>query len=112
MAKEVPSGTSFHLHKNVGLNVGNNINEKTFERICFRYTGYSPGTLKRIKRFQTTSNQLVQDSSVNLSSLAYDNNYSDQSHFIKEFQKFSGVPPRTFQRERISVKENTEYKYH
>ena len=22
MAKEVPSGTSFHLHKNVGLNVG------------------------------------------------------------------------------------------
>jgi len=87
------------------------INIKTFERTVLYYTGYTPKILRRIKRFQTASNQLIYQNPVNLSGIAYDNSFTDQAHFIKEFRKFSGVAPRTFQQEKITVKENTKYSY-
>ncbi len=36
-----------------------NINIKTLERICLKYTGYTPKILKRIYRFKMASNQLI-----------------------------------------------------
>jgi len=87
------------------------INIKTFERTVLHYTGYTPKLLRRIKRFQTASNQLVHQSSVNLVGVTYDNSFTDQAHFTKEFQKFSGVSPRTFQQEKATIKENTRYSY-
>lgn len=87
------------------------INIKTFERTVLRYTGYTPKILQRIKRFQAASNQLVHQNSISLSEVAYDNSYSDQAHFIKEFRKFSGAAPSIFQQEKASIKENAVYCY-
>ncbi|HYE11528.1 MAG TPA: helix-turn-helix domain-containing protein [Patescibacteria group bacterium] len=87
------------------------INERTFERCVLNYTGYTPYNLTRIRRFQAASNQLLFGKSNKLPEIAYDNNFTDQSHFVKEFRKFSGVPPRTFQHDKITVKENTNYIY-
>jgi len=87
------------------------ISERTFERVVLNYTGYTPCNLLRIKRFQAASNQLLLVKSDKLTEIAYDNNYSDQSHFVKEFRKFSGVPPRKFQSDKSTVKENTKYSY-
>ena len=87
------------------------VNIKTFERMALRYTGYTPKTLRRIKRFQSASNQLIRRNPQNLSNVAYDNHFADQAHLIKEFQRFSGIPPRAFQQEKVTIKENTIYSY-
>ena len=87
------------------------ISIKTFERMVSQYSGYAPKILRRIRRFQTTSNQLAHENTDILSDIAYDNNFADQAHLIKEFREFSGVAPRTFSREKSSVKENARYRY-
>ena len=87
------------------------IHTKTFLRNILRYTGYNPKILRSIKRFQKVVNQLVYQKPGQLSDIAYDNDFTDQAHFIREFRKFSGLAPRAFQKERITVKENVEYTY-
>lgn len=87
------------------------INIKTFERIVLFYTGFTPKLLRDIRRFQNASNQLTHQCTDGLAEIAHDNNFADQTHFTKEFRRFSGVAPRTFQVEKITVKENVKYTY-
>lgn len=87
------------------------LSTKTFERVVSKYTGYTPKILGCMRRFQNASNQLVHQPPENLSEVAYFNNYTDQAHFIKDFQRFSGTSPRLFQQEKSTVKENTKYTY-
>jgi len=87
------------------------INTKTFERMVLRYTGYNPKILHRIKRFQMATNQLIHKNSSNLADIAYNNFFTDQAHFTKEFRSFSGTSPTMFQKEKQSIKENAVYTY-
>ncbi len=87
------------------------INTKTFQRNVLRYTGYMPKTLRSIRRFQRASNQLVHQNPNQLADVAYDNDFADQAHFTREFQKFSGTAPRAFQQKKITIKENAKYTY-
>lgn len=87
------------------------INIKTFERMVISFTGFTPKLLRDIKRFQNAGNQLSHQSVNGLAEIAYDNNFADQTHFIKEFRRFSGVAPLVFQSEKITVKENVRYSY-
>lgn len=89
----------------------NSINTKTFMRNVKFYTGYTPKELYSIKRFQKCGNQLIYQSKARLSEIAYNNYFSDQAHFTREFLKFSGASPDTFRKEKITVKENTKYNY-
>lgn len=92
--------------------LNNHITQKTFERACLKYTGFTPKILQRLSRFREASNQLIYSGSgVNLTSLAFDHEYYDQAHFIKEFKGFSGTAPGQFQTDHITVKENTQYNY-
>ena len=96
------------------ITINDDISVKSFcdERSMFLYyTGYTPKILRRIKRFQNTCNQLVHQHMASLTDITYDNNFTDQSYFIKEFTHFSGTAPRTFQTEKATVKENVKYKY-
>lgn len=89
-----------------------NINIKTLERACLKYTGYTPKTLRKICRFKMVSNQLIYNSKNNdFFDLIYENEYYDQAHFIKEFKQFSGVSPIKFIKESKTIKENTKYNY-
>lgn len=87
------------------------IQPKTFTRNVLCYTGYTPKILRSIKTFQKAGNQLVYQKPVQLSEIAYDHAFADQAHFIREFQKFSGAAPRIFQKQKITIKENTKYRY-
>lgn len=87
------------------------INIKTFERMVLRYTGFTPKALHNLYRFQIVGNQLTHENTDSLAGVAYDNSFTDQAHFAKEFRRFSGVAPRVFLTERISVKENAKYTY-
>ncbi|PBF67383.1 AraC family transcriptional regulator [Clostridioides difficile] len=89
-----------------------NINIKTLERICLKYTGYTPKILKRIYRFKIASNQLIYNyKDEELFDFIYENEYYDQAHFIKEFKKFSGTSPIKFSGENKTIKENIKYSY-
>jgi AraC-like DNA-binding protein len=89
----------------------NGIHAKTFMRNIRKYTGYTPKTLRVINHFQKIGNQLLHQKSKSMTSVAYDNGFSDQSHLIREFRKLSGSTPCTFQKEKDTVKENVNYKY-
>ena len=73
------------------------INIKYLERLFSKYTGVTPKIFSRITRFQRVSNEILYSGNYhNLTELAYDGEYYDQAHFIKEFREFSGVTPGEF----------------
>ena len=81
------------------------INIKYLERLFSKYTGVSPKVFSRITRFQRVSREMLYYRNYdNLTELAYDGEYYDQTHFIKEFREFSGVTPGKFLNNRETVK--------
>lgn len=97
-----------HYEKSVGLFCKEAaVSQRSFERACLKYTGYTPKTLGKIGRFQAVSNELIYGGDcVSFSTLAYDYDYCDQAHFIWDFQAHTGASPGKFVQEKSSVKEN------
>lgn len=81
-----------------------NVSERQFERRFMHATGVSPHQYIRIVRFQEVVRRLKTMQFDRLSDVAYDLNYTDQSHFIKEVKALSGyVPTRLFEIVRTCV---------
>lgn len=72
------------------------ISERHFERKFKMAVGIRPQQYLRILRFQQAIRQVIASVSDRLSSVAYDLNYADQSHFIRDFKEFSGFTPKEF----------------
>ena len=51
---------------------------------------------QRVSRFELALKRLATVDYVELTSIAFELDYTDQSHFIKEFQEFAGMPPYNF----------------
>jgi len=73
-----------------------NINCRNMERKFISLIGISPKQLARVARLQATIKMLEQKKFTNLTSLAYENGYYDQAHFIKDFKEFTGISPKSF----------------
>jgi AraC-like DNA-binding protein len=82
------------------------LSERTFERHFKEYVGISPKLFSRICRFQSSLKQLRESDYLKLSDIAFENNYADQSHFIRSFKEFSGVSPQQYQKQLTEVIEN------
>lgn len=67
------------------------LNMKFDERI-----GVSPKNLCAITRFQFVYHTLVNNPKAMINNKGYYQIYYDQSHFIKEFKRFTGMPPQQF----------------
>jgi AraC-like DNA-binding protein len=76
-----------------------NLSERTFERRFEQYIGVSPKLFSKISQFQAALNQLRSGKFQKLSDIAYENGYADQSHFIRNFRKFTGFSPLEFRRQ-------------
>lgn len=75
----------------------NNLSKRRhLERRFSKLTGLSPKQLARIIRFQTALKMLLNNEAQHLSDLAYENEYYDQAHFIKDFKEFTGINPKKF----------------
>lgn len=61
-----------------------------------RYVGLTPKIYQRILRFNEILQKIRDKEQVTWAEIAYRCNYSDQSHFIKEFSHFSGFSPQEF----------------
>ena len=78
------------------------VSRRTFERNFFQKVGLSPKYYIRILRFGYICNTIAGRKKVNWSELIYNTDYYDQSHFIKDFEEFTGRSPEQY------LKENKE----
>lgn len=69
------------------------ISERQFQRRFKRQVGVTPKLFARIIRFQSAFSQVRSQNYRQLSDVAFDNGYADQSHFIRDFKEFSGLNP-------------------
>lgn len=72
------------------------VNRRQLERNFAEAVGLSPKQLSKIIRLQATLKLLLNDQFTSLTALAYEGNYYDQAHFIKDFREFTGQTPKEF----------------
>lgn len=84
------------------LNVSQRYLQKTFlERV-----GMTQKQFLRMIRFQQTLLQMSKGGGWNFTKLTYDNDYYDQSHFVKEFKSFTGLSPSEFVKENFPINQH------
>jgi len=70
-----------------------------------KYLGLTPKVYQRIIRFNDLLSKIHQQQKFSWAEVAYDCGYSDQSHFIREFQNFSGMNPDEFLKLGLNLEE-------
>jgi AraC-like DNA-binding protein len=80
-----------------------NITRRNMERKFISLIGLSPKQLARVTRLQATIKMLRENRFTSLTSLAYENGYYDQAHFIKDFKDFTGVSPKAFYADNLQM---------
>ncbi|MGB1242623.1 MAG: DUF6597 domain-containing transcriptional factor [Chitinophagales bacterium] len=65
--------------------------------------GLSPKQLSKTIRLQATLKMLLTKNITSLTNLAYENEYYDQAHFIKEFKTFTGLTPKEFYGDKLKM---------
>lgn len=83
---------------------------RQFERKFFKKVGISPKKLSKVIRLQAALKMLLNRKSEKLTKVAYDNEYYDQSHFIKDFKDFTGTTPKDFLRDGKMLLSSAIYK--
>lgn len=71
------------------------ITSRYLQKLFLKHTGLTPKLYTKINRFQNTL-VLVSKREDSLTSIAYECNYFDQAHFIREFKSFTGLTPSEF----------------
>lgn len=72
------------------------ITERTFQRAFKENVGVSPDLFRRIAQFNTAFQQLNGRRFVKLSDIAFENGFSDQSHFTRTFKEFTNLTPKQY----------------
>jgi len=85
---------SYHTTSVQALADGNFLSLRQFERRFKELSGFSPKSFLRIMRFYSVLNKDSQHKSLTEIGIAC--GYYDQSHFIHDFQKFSGITPKEY----------------
>lgn len=85
------------------------ISERTLERLFKRSIGVSPKTFQRLVRFESALKHLNNSPESNSGAGAYVFDYTDQSHFIKEFKLFSNLTPAQFQKNSFLISESSAF---
>jgi AraC-like DNA-binding protein len=73
-----------------------NVNRRQLERKFSAAIGLSPKQLSRVIRLQATLKMLLNNQFTSLTALAYEGEYYDQAHFIKDFKELTGLTPKEF----------------
>ncbi len=70
--------------------------QKTLIQQFKKYCGLTPKKLHRIFRFNKLLEIIREKNEIKWSNIAYETGFSDQAHFIKDFQIFCGFNPTTY----------------
>ena len=79
------------------------INRRQLERKFSASIGLSPKQLSKTIRLQVTLKILLNKNFTSLTALAYENEYYDQAHFIKDFKEFTGLTPKEFYEDSLKI---------
>lgn len=75
----------------------NRLSVRHIQRKVKEATGMSPKSIERINRFYSTLKLIKTNKNIiDFKEIAIENNFYDQSSFIKEFKFFTGVTPKIF----------------
>lgn len=69
---------------------------RRLERKFLKEIGISPKQLGKVIRMQAALRLLLSQSTDNLTQIAYESEYYDQAHFIRDFKEFTGTSPGSF----------------
>ncbi len=83
--------------------------KRQLERQFLDVIGISPKQLSKVIRLQAALKLLI-NREESLTHIAYEGNYYDQSHFIKDFKEFTGVRPSDFFGEKSMMLSSLLYK--
>lgn len=72
------------------------LTERTFQRKFEKGIGISPNLYRRICQFNAAFQQLNNRRFHKLSDIAFQNEYVDQSHFIRSFKEFTNLTPKDY----------------
>lgn len=72
------------------------ITERTFQRLFDEQIGVSPNQYRRIAQFDSAFQQLNQKQFKHFSDIAFNNEFADQSHFIRTFKEFTHMTPKEY----------------
>jgi len=70
------------------------ITERTFERKFLKEIGVTPKQFAKIIQFSFSLDQMKESDYTNFTNIAYENGFTDQSHFIRSFKKYTGGTPK------------------
>jgi AraC-like DNA-binding protein len=71
---------------------------RTLERKFRQSSGHTVKDVSGLMRFEQARNKLWHDPKTSLAALAYELGYTDQSHFSREFKRYSSTTPAAFAR--------------
>ena len=77
--------------------------ERHFQRRFEREVGCLPRQFARTVRFQHLLSLLGRESRVDWAGLAWDSGFADQAHLIREFRRFTGATPGSFEDEALAL---------
>lgn len=69
---------------------------RKMERMFNERIGTSPKQLSKVIRLQTALRRMLDAKAQDLTGIAYESEFYDQAHFIKDFKEFAGVSPGEF----------------
>lgn len=69
---------------------------RQLERKFVKQIGISPKQLGKVIRLQSALKMLLGEEAESLTNIAYESEYYDQAHFIKDFKEFTGTSPTAF----------------
>lgn len=87
------------------------ISERQLQRKFKQNVGVSARKFARIAKFESSLRALADTEYGSLTQVAYDLDYTDQSHFIKDFKLFSGLSPYEFVRQANLGSESASFIY-
>lgn len=85
------------------LSKQNQTNRRQLSRKFSSTIGLSPKQLSKTIRIQASLKMLLNQDVKSLTDLAYENEYYDQAHFIKDFKEFTGLTPKEFYGEHLKM---------
>lgn len=72
------------------------VTERTLERHFLKEIGVTAKQFSRIIQFRSAMEQMTETDYVNLTEISHDNQFADQSHFIRTFKRYTGKTPKEF----------------
>ncbi len=85
------------------------ITERTLERLFKTNIGISPKKYQRMMRFEKSIELLQNSAQKELGRIAHQLDYTDQSHFIKDFKCFTNSSPLEFKKDRFLFVESSAF---